>query len=134
MEAPANIQPLAEPRSSSGSTVQASASMATSCVAPKQLCRKMIAVNRLTCVTKSTLIAASSVAIMPSCIRKIHSRRRPKRSEESVSTNGPIAHLKPHGRYSEPTNRPISAGPSPPRRICAAMAVAVKPSGMPSVT
>ena len=98
IEAPANMKPLAEPRSSSGSTLTASASMATSMVAPNALCRKMIAVNRPSWPTKSTPIAASSVAIMPSCIAKIQVRRRPKRSDEKVSTNGPTAHLNAHGR------------------------------------
>ena len=92
------MKPLAEPRSSSGSTLTASASMATSMVAPNALCRKMIAVNRPSWPTKSTPIATSSVAIMPSCIRKIQVRRRPKRSDEKVSTNGPTAHLNAHGR------------------------------------
>ena len=44
-----------------------------------------------------------------------------------------MIHLNAHGRYSEPTNAPIATGPSPWRRICVAIAVAVKPSGMPSV-
>ena len=92
------MKPLAEPRSSSGSTLTASASMATSMVAANALCRKMIAVNSPSWLTKSTRIAASSVAIMPICIRKIQVRRRPKRSDENVSTNGPIAHLNAHGR------------------------------------
>ena len=42
--------------------------------------------------------AMSSVAAMPSCMRKIHRRRRPKRSLENVSTNGPAIHLNAHGR------------------------------------
>jgi hypothetical protein len=42
---------------------------------------------------------------------RIHKRRRPKRSDENVSTNGPAIHLNAHGRYSEPTNAPISTGP-----------------------
>ena len=70
---------------------------------------------------------------MPICVARIHRRRRPKRSEENASTNGPVTHLNAHGRYSEPTNAPIAAGPSPCRRISVAIAVAVKPSGMPSV-
>ena len=71
---------------------------------------------------------------MPSCIMRIHKRRRPKRSDENVSTNGPAIHLNAHGRYSDPTNAPMATGPRPWRRICVAIAVAVKPSGMPSVT
>ena len=35
---------------------------------------------------------------MPSCMRKIQRRRRPKRSDEKTSTNGPTAHLNAHGR------------------------------------
>ena len=92
------MKPLAEPRSSSGSTLTASASMATSIVAAKALCRKITAVNRAIWWTKSIPIATKSVAIMPICIRKIQVRRRPKRSDEIVSTNGPTAHLKAHGR------------------------------------
>ena len=44
-----------------------------------------------------------------------------------------MIHLNAHGRYSEPTNAPIATGPMPWRRIWVAIAVAVKPSGMPSV-
>ena len=71
---------------------------------------------------------------MPICVPRIHTRRRPKRSDENVSTNGPANHLNAHGRYSEPTKAPIATGPKPCRRICVAIAVAVNPSGMPSVT
>ena len=38
------------------------------------------------------------------------------------------------GRYSVATNPPIAAAPTPRRRISLAIAVAVNPSGMPSVT
>ena len=51
MDAPANMKPLATPRSCSGSTLTASASIATSCVAANALCRKMTAVKRPSCVT-----------------------------------------------------------------------------------
>ena len=51
-----------------------------------------------------------------------------------MSTIGPAIHLNAQGRYSEPTKAPIATGPRPCRRICVAIAVAVKPSGMPSVT
>ena len=98
IDAPANMKPFAVPRSGSGSTPTASASIATSMVAAKALCRKMIAVNRPSWVTKSTGIAIASVPTMPSCISRIHRRRRPKRSELSVSTNGPMTHLNAHGR------------------------------------
>lgn len=133
-EAPANMKPFATPRSSSGSTAMASASIATSCVAAKALCSRMIAVRSPISVATFTGIAASSVTAMPICVARIHSRRRPWRSEANVSTNGPASHLNAHGRYSEPTNAPMATGPRPARRICVAIAVAVNPSGMPSVT
>ena len=79
---------------------------------------------------KKTANAIAEVSSGPSSMI----RRRPKRSELSVSTNGPMTHLNAHGRYSEPTKAPIAAGPRSCRRICVAIAVAVKPSGMPSVT
>jgi hypothetical protein len=91
-------------------------------------------VNSFTSALKSTPTPASRVRIIMACARTIHMRRRPSRSDDRTSTNGPYAHLKAHGRYSDATNAPISATPSPWRRICAATAVAVKPSGMPSVT
>ena len=98
IDAPANMKPLAEPRSSSGSTLTASASMATSMVAANALCRKITAVKSAIWCTKSMPIAAKSEATMPTCIRKIQVRRRPKRCDEIVSTNGPTAHLNAHGR------------------------------------
>ena len=72
--------------------------MATSIVAASALCRKITAVNRAIWWTKSIPIATNSVATMPICVSKIQVRRRPKRSDENVSTNGPTAHLNAHGR------------------------------------
>jgi hypothetical protein len=45
-----------------------------------------------------------------------------------------MAQFQLHGRKSAPTKAPITAGLMPCRRICVATAVAVKPSGIPSVT
>ena len=97
-EAPANMKPLATPRSCSGSTLTASASIATSCVAANALWTRMIAVKSPSWAVKFTGIATMSVATMPSCVSRIHSRRRPKRSDENASTNGPASHLNAHGR------------------------------------
>ena len=58
----------------------------------------MIALNRPICVTKLIGMANRIVAIIPICIIRIHSRRRPKRSDEKVSTKGPTIHLNAHGR------------------------------------
>ena len=92
------MKPFAVPRSLAGSTLTASASIATSWVAPNMLWTNTIAVNSLSWVAKSTCMATSSVAIMPSCMARIQNRRRPRRSTVSVSTMGPAAHLKAHGR------------------------------------
>lgn len=124
---PPNIIPLARPRSFSSSTFTASASMATSCVALKMLWTKRRAVKRRSWRVKSTGTQASSVTTMSDCAIRIHIRRRPQRSLERTSTKGPYAHLMAHGRKSDPTNAPMTAGSSPWRRIWVAIAVAVKP-------
>ena len=72
--------------------------MATSCVAPKALWTRMMVVNSASWFTKSTRMATSRLAIMPSCVSRIQKRRRPKRETVSVSTIGPAAHLNAHGR------------------------------------
>ncbi|MGC4006524.1 MAG: hypothetical protein QM811_26735 [Pirellulales bacterium] len=65
MFAPANISPLAVPRSCDFSVVTASALIATSIVAPKTLWTKMIAVNNGNLVVKSTPVAPSNAKAMP---------------------------------------------------------------------
>ena len=72
--------------------------MATSIVAAQALWTKITAVKSAIWWTKSIPIATKSVAIIASCIAKIQVRRRPKRSDEIVSTNGPMAHLNAQGR------------------------------------
>src|SRR5262245_2352391 len=79
-------------------------------------------------------VAASNASVIASCAPTIQVRRRPKRVDVIVSTTGPNAHLKAHGRYNEPTKAPIAAGSRPCRRIWVASSVPVKPSGIPSET
>ena len=96
--APPNITPLAKPRSSSCSVLTASASIATSCIAPKLLCTSSTAVNTPSCAGRSRPMQASSVTIIMICVPRIQPRRRPRRSETNTSMNGPKAHLKAQGR------------------------------------
>ena len=58
----------------------------------------MIAVNSWSLLAKSTDMAVSSVVTIMSWANRIHPRRRPSRSEATVSTMGPAAHLNAHGR------------------------------------
>ena len=58
----------------------------------------MRSVKSFTSVVKFTGRAARSVAIIMIWAITIHIRRRPQRSEDRTSTNGPIAHLNAQGR------------------------------------
>ncbi len=98
IEAPANISPLARPRSSSASVLHASASMATSCIAPKVLCTSRMSVNNASCAGRSSSTVDISVVAINTCVTMIQPRRRPRRSEAKTSMNGPNAHLKAQGR------------------------------------
>ena len=98
IEAPANIRPLARPRSSSARVLQASASMATSCIAPKVLCTSRMPVNSASCAGKSSSTVDISVVAIMTCVAMIQPRRRPRRSDAKTSMKGPKAHLKAQGR------------------------------------
>ena len=97
-EAPANIRPLARPRSFSSSVLQASESMATSWIAPKVLCTSSTMVNRPRPCGKGTATSDSRVSAIMTCVPRIQARRWPKRCERNTSTKGPKAHLKAQGR------------------------------------
>ena len=97
-DAPANIRPLASPRSSSPSVLHASESIATSWMAPKVLCTSRIAVKRPSPAGKGTPISATSVSAIMTWVSRIQPRRWPQRFERNTSTNGPNAHLNAQGR------------------------------------
>jgi hypothetical protein len=97
-EAPANISPLARPRSSSLSELTASASMATSCIAAKVLCTISTAVNSGSPRGSGTATSDSSVPAISSWVSRIQARRWPKRRERKTSTTGPEGPLEGPGQ------------------------------------
>ena len=98
IDAPANITPLAVPRSCSCSVPTASASMATSCIAPKVLWTSRMTVNSHSCSGSFSSTVDSSVAAISTWVTMIQPRRRPNRSEPNTSITGPNAHLNAQGR------------------------------------
>ena len=98
IDAPANMRPLASPRSFSDSVLTASESIATSWIAPKVLCSSRIAVNSARPCGSGTATSETSVSTITICVSRIQPRRWPKRCDRNTSTNGPKAHLNAHGR------------------------------------
>jgi hypothetical protein len=77
--------------------LQASASIATSCIAAKVLCRNSTAVNSPSCAGSSNTTSSARVAAIRICVTMIQARRWPQRCERNTSTKGPKAHLKAQG-------------------------------------